>query len=59
MYLPKNIAFVMQKQMRNATPAVMNHPPITESTPVILKTALSRVQAMSAREAPIATIKVT
>ncbi len=42
-----------------ATPAVINHPPITETTPVTRNTALSRLQARSASEVPIATIKVT
>lgn len=42
-----------------ATPAVRNHPPITDITPVMRKTALSRPQARSANEVPMATIKVT
>ena len=42
-----------------ATPAVMNHPPMTEMTPVMRNTALSRVHALSASDEPIATMKVT
>ena len=37
----------------------MNQPPTTETTPVTRYTALSRPQARSAREEPIATMKVT
>ncbi len=37
----------------------MNHPPITEITPVRRNTALSRPHALSARDVPIATMKVT
>ncbi len=43
----------------NATPAVMNQPPITEMTPVMRNTALSRPQALSASDVPIATMNVT
>ena len=49
----------MVKQSTNAIPAVMNHPPMTVRTPVTRKTALSRPQARSARDAPIATMNVT
>ena len=42
-----------------ATPAVTNQPPMTEMTPVTRKTALSRPQARSARDVPMATMKVT
>ena len=42
-----------------ATIAVKNQPPTTFSTPATLYTALSRPQALSANEDPIATIKVT
>src|SRR5574344_1706985 len=45
--------------MRKDAPAVINHPPITEMTPVTLNTALSLLQALSAKLEPIATIKVT
>ena len=38
---------------------VKNHPAITVITPEILYTALSRSQAPSANEDPIATMKVT
>ena len=37
----------------------MNQPPITLITPVTLNTALSRLQALSAKDEPIATINVT
>ena len=50
---------VTSAQIVKATKAVMNHPPITDSIPVIRYTALSRPQARSASEEPIATIKVT
>jgi hypothetical protein len=43
----------------NAMSAVKNQPEITVITPVIRYTALSLPQARSAREEPIATIKVT
>ena len=42
-----------------ATPAVMNHPPMTLSTPVILNTALSLLHALSASDEPMATMNVT
>ena len=42
-----------------ATPAVMNQPPMTEMTPVMRNTALSRPHALSASEVPMATMKVT
>ena len=42
-----------------ATPAVMNQPPITEITPVTRNTALSRPQALSDNDVPMATMKVT
>lgn len=37
----------------------MNQPPITDNTPVMRYTALSRPQARSANEVPIATMKAT
>ncbi len=46
-------------QVMNATPAVMNQPPMTLSTPVTRNTALSRLQARSARLEPMATMNVT
>ena len=46
-------------QAMKATPAVINQPPMTLSTPVTRKTALSRLQARSARLVPMATMKVT
>ena len=42
-----------------AAPAVIIHPPITDITPVMRNTALSLLQALSARDEPIATMKVT
>ena len=56
---PKRMAKATKKQAVKATPAVMNQPPITVSTPVTRNTALSRLQARSASEEPMATIKVT
>ena len=56
---PKWIIMATKKQMVNAAPAVINQPPITLSTPVIRNTAESRPQARSAREVPMATMKVT
>ena len=56
---PKYIIRQTMAQMPKATPAVINHPPMTESTPVTRNTALSRLQARSASDVPIATIKVT
>ena len=47
------------KAARLAANAVRSQPPITVSTPVMRYTALSRPQARSAREEPIATMKVT
>ena len=46
-------------EMRKIKRAVMNHPPITVRTPEILYGAHSRVQALSASDVPIATMKVT
>ena len=45
--------------MMKAAPAVINHPPMTLSTPVIRTTALSLLHALSARLEPIATMNVT
>ena len=45
--------------MMKAAPAVINHPPMTLSTPVIRNTALSLLHALSARLEPIATMNVT
>ena len=56
---PSDMANATKKQRINAAPAVMNHPPMTEITPVIRNTALSLPQALSASEEPIATMKVT
>ena len=42
----------------NATPAVTNQPPITESIPVTRNTALSRLHARSASEVDMATMNV-
>ena len=53
------MAVATKKQAVKATPAVMNQPPMTVSTPVMRNTALSRLQARSASEDPIATMKVT
>ena len=53
------MAKVTKKLAVNATPAVMSQPPITVRTPVIRNTALSRLQARSARLEPMATMKVT
>ena len=43
----------------NAAPAVINHPPITVITPVMRYTAVSRPQARSAKEEPMAIINAT
>ena len=56
---PKYMIRAMAKAIRKAAPAVINQPPTTESTPVIRNTALSRPQARSANDVPIATINVT
>ena len=56
---PICIRHTMSPAPMNATPAVMNHPPMTEITPVMRNTALSRPHARSARDVPIATMKVT
>ena len=56
---PKCIRNTRMPAPMNAAPAVINHPPITEMTPVIRNTALSRLQALSESDVPIATIKVT
>ena len=56
---PKCIRMTIMNAQVNATPAVMNHPPMTESTPVTLNTALSRLHARSASEEPMATMNVT
>ena len=56
---PKYIRSAMKNALMNAMAAVMNHPPMTDSTPVILNTALSLLQALSARDVPIATMNVT
>ena len=56
---PKCMMRQTMAQAAKATPAVINHPPITLNTPVTRNTALSRLQALSASEEPIATIKVT
>ena len=56
---PKFIANATKKQAEKATPAVINHPPITVNTPVMRNTALSLLQALSANDEPIATMKVT
>ncbi|CDA42478.1 unknown [Prevotella sp. CAG:5226] len=53
------MAMATRKQAVNATPAVMNQPPITVSTPVMRNTAVSRPQARSANDEPMATMKVT
>ena len=44
---------------KKAPIAVPNQPPITFNTPATLYTALSRPQARSAKDVPIATINVT
>ena len=59
MFPPKCIRRAIMNALANATPAVTNQPPMTESTPVTLNTALSRLHALSARDEPIATMKVT
>ena len=56
---PQYITNVTTKQIVKAAPAVMNHPPMTESTPVMRNTALSRPHALSAKDEPIATMKAT
>ena len=56
---PKYMSAATTKQAAKAAPAVMNQPPITVSTPVMRNTALSRVQALSAKLVPMATMKVT
>ena len=56
---PKYITETTNAAAMKAAPAVMNQPPITLSTPVMRKTAVSRPQARSANEVPIATMKVT
>ena len=56
---PKYKAMLTRKHKMNATPAVMNQPPMTDSTPVMRNTALSRPHARSASDVPIATMKVT
>ena len=51
---------IFSQQFRDASViAVKNQPPITFKTPATLYTALSLPQALSAKEVPIATIKVT
>ena len=47
------------QHMANAANAVKNQPEITVITPVMRYTALSLPQALSAREEPMATMKVT
>ena len=47
------------KAMRNPPSAVMNHPATTVMTPDMRYTALSRPQARSASDEPIATMKLT
>src|SRR5574344_800695 len=56
---PKYIRKQTIAQMIKAETAVRNQPPITDKTPVMRNTALSRPQARSASEEPIATINVT
>ena len=56
---PKFMAVATKKARVKATPAVMNQPPMTVSTPVMRKTALSLLQARSESEEPMATMKVT
>ena len=56
---PKCIIAQTMAQVAKATPAVTNHPPITDITPVTRNTALSRLHARSAKELPIATMNVT
>ncbi len=56
---PKNIRQVSRKHTMKAAPAVVNHPPMTDNTPVMRNTALWRLQARSAKLVPIATMKVT
>ena len=53
------MAIVTNAQAEKAIPAVRNHPPMTFSTPVMRNTALSRDHARSAKEDPMATMKVT
>ena len=56
---PKYIDMHTMAHTANATPAVMNHPPMTDKTPVTRNTALSRLHARSASDEPMATMKVT
>ena len=56
---PKNKETLTRKLNMNAMPAVINQPPMTDSTPVMRNTALSRPHARSASDVPIATMKVT
>ena len=49
----------MMNDTENAQKAVKNQPPITVTTPDTLYTALSLPHAPSAREVPMATMKVT
>ena len=53
------IKYAIVPAATNAIIAVPNHPAITFKTPATLYTALSLPHALSAREVPIATIKVT
>ena len=56
---PYHMVRATKEQVMKATPAVINQPPMTLSTPVTRNTALSRLQARSARLEPIATMNVT
>ena len=56
---PKCIIVVTKKQIKNAAPAVINQPPITDNTPVIRYSDLSRLDAVSASELHIATLNAT
>ena len=56
---PKCTNNVTMKHRKKAAPAVINHPPITEITPVTRNTALSRPHARSANDEPMPTINAT
>ena len=53
------IRYATNAAAKKAVIAVKNQPPTTLITPATLYTALSLPQALSAKEVPMATIKVT
>ncbi|GFI67544.1 hypothetical protein IMSAG192_01076 [Muribaculaceae bacterium] len=56
---PQCMRAAMMAAPMNATAAVINHPPITDITPVMRNTALSRLHARSDSDVPMATMNVT